>query len=359
MRPAPSAGRQADTAKARASSYGPLRQRNPRFLPVGDAGRVKPMPAPTFCYVVMAHQPCGIERLVRRIRHLSPGARVLVRFEDEALFDSTALRAAGAIPLASRIAVRWGSWTLTEAMLEALRTARSLTSCAYHVVISGQDYPVRNLHAWEAEVADSGVDAILDPIVDHPEDYRYRWSIITPPIPRHPLVQRGSRHLAWRVGTVTKPVLQILPRFVEGDRRWIVGVARPWVRPPHGMAITKCSQWMTLSDFAAERLLETDRARPELRRFFRTVRISDESYIQSVLHALPDVRVRHGETTVKRFAPGASSPDWLDVPTLQAIAAASPAPFARKLPPDVSTEVVDVADRFAEQDLAARVLTVS
>ena len=66
------------------------------------------MTAQAFCYVVVAHESSGTERLVRRIRAVSPGARVLVRFEDPDAFDAAALRRAGAIPFVSRVRVRWG-----------------------------------------------------------------------------------------------------------------------------------------------------------------------------------------------------------------------------------------------------------
>lgn len=310
--------------------------------------------ATTFCYVVLAHRPEGLDRLVRRIRRLTPTAGVVVRFEAGGLIDADLVRCAGALPLSSRIRGRWGSWDLTEVMLEALGMARSCTDADYFVLISGQDYPIRSLTTWEREVAAAGFDALLEPIKDSPHDYTYRWSIVAPPVPPFAGAQRVVRHLAWRTGQVTRPVLQILPRFAEGDRRMIVGVRRLRPRPPAGIRVTKCSQWMTLSAKAVDRVLRVDREHPDLRRYFRTVRISDESYVQSLVHAEGDLRVVHGETTVKRFVPPVASPVWLDEESLTELASASAAPFARKFSPDVPDEVVRLADRLADQDLAAR-----
>lgn len=307
------------------------------------------MPGTTFCYVILAHQYSGTLALVRRIAQLSPRARIVVRFEDLGEFDAAALRAAGATPLLSTIRARWGAWTLTEAMLEALAVARATTDAAHVVVISGQDYPVRDLQAWEATVAASGADALLDPIAPHPRDWRSRWRMVDVPRPRHERAYRVVRHVAWRIGTWTRPALTISPRFAEGDRRWLVGVARPWARVPGGAQITKCSQWMTLSARAVDSVLRRDESDPALRDFFATVRISDESYIQTLITDDPQLVVRHGETTVKRFTGGKSSPQWLDVESMRELAASSPAPFARKVAPDAD-DVRRAADELADAE---------
>lgn len=316
------------------------------------------MSGPQFCYVVMAHDPRGIERLISRIRALSPAAAVAVRFEDGQPFDQDRLCALGSTPLVSGIRARWGSWELAEAMLEALARAQAATGADYYVLVSGQDYPVRNLRTWEAEIAAASPDAVIDPIVDHPDDWRFRWMFVTPPVPGHPFALRLTRHGAWRLGTMTSRVLRIHPRFADGDRRWLVGIARPWARPPFEWPVRKASQWMTLSTSAVDHLLSTHRHHPEVARWFRTVRIPDESYAQTILQA-SDLRIEHGSTTVKKFPPGVASPMWLDAHTLELIASASRAPFARKFAPDVAEQVIAVADRLAADDLTARTEAVT
>ncbi len=109
---------------------------------------------------------------------------------------------------------------------------------------------------------------------------------------------------------------------------------------------------MTLSDRALSRVLARHQADPSSANFFRTVRISDESYVQSLLHAEPDLRITHSETTLKRFPPGRASPQWLDVDTLRELAAGSAAPFARKVAPDAGPELFAAADALAAADNA-------
>lgn len=305
------------------------------------------MPAPTFCYVILAHRFSGIEELVRRVRELSERAHVLVRFEDPEEFEAARLRSAGAIPLRSTICARWGAWTLTEAMVEALAVARGVTDADYFVVISGQDYPVRDLAAWEGAVRGAGVDALLDPLGEHPDDWRVCWRMLPVSAPRHGRAYRLLRHVAWRLGTLTRPLLWILPRFVDSDRRWLIGVLRLRPRPPGGVRVTKCSQWMTLSGRAVDAVVARDAADPALRGYFAGVRISDESYVQSLVHDDPALQVLHSATTARILDPGNSSPRLLDATAVRELADLARTPFVRKLAPG------DDAARAAADELVA------
>ncbi|NYD99578.1 hypothetical protein BJY21_000763 [Kineosphaera limosa] len=234
-------------------------------------------------------------------------------------------------------------------MLEALANARAVTGADYLVLISGQDYPVRDLARWEQQVVDSGADALLDPLGDLAADWRFRWYMVPVPRPRHAGGYRAVRHLAWRLGRRTGRVLQVLPRFVEGDRRWLVGVPRLRPRPPAGLRVTKCSQWMTLSARAVDVALARDAREPALRAFFATVRISDESYLQSLLHDDASLAVRYSATTGRIIDPGSASPHLLDAAAVRAVALASDAPFVRKLARDD-----DAARAAADALLAGR-----
>lgn len=303
--------------------------------------------APRFCYVVMAHtDPPGALRLVRRIKELSPSSPVVVRFEDSELFDAGRLRAAGASPLCSDIEARWGAWSLVEAMLEALGHGRRLPGVSHLVLISGQDYPVRHLPTWEDGIVASGVDALLHDKGDTPEDYRFRWRIWTPPLPRNPTVYRAIRHLGWRVGTLTRPVLQVCPRMIDGDYRWWIGV--PSRRgAPHDVPVRKCHQWMTLSVRAYDHVMATHADRDDVRAYYRQVRIPDESYLQSLLHA-SGLRIAAGPTTALTFArEDDASPAWLTEELLRRLTGRSRAPFARKMPVDAPPGLVAAADRLS------------
>lgn len=304
-----------------------------------------------FTYVVLSHtDPTGLLRLVRRIVALSPAGHVLVRYDQPGLVSPAEVRAAGGQALVSDIPARWGAWSLAEAMIEAFRVARRSYPTDYYVLISGQDYPVRDLRAWEESVRESGADALFAPIAKTPDDHRYRWWIVRKPRLRPRLLDRAVGYALWRLGQVTAPILQLYQGPHEDvDGRYWIGLRRRHRGP---MTPTKCSQWMTLSRTAVDEVLRTDAQRPDLRAYFAGVRIPDENYIQSLVHASPRLRIAHAPTSALHMPPGASNPDWLDAAGMRG-ATRSGAPFARKVPPDVARDVLAIADEASTAPLSA------
>lgn len=287
--------------------------------------------------MVLCHtDPDGVLRLIKRMRALSPTSFTVVRYEDETYLDPEQVRDIGALPFVSTQPVAWGDWSSAAMVLEALEAAQRRTGADYYVVISGQDYPIRDLTTWEAEVAASGSDALLAPAVGTADDHHYRRRIINPrgTMPRP--FGRVARHLVWRIGTTTRALVQICPGPRAGDPRWWIGVRRPTSkRAPHEMALVKSSQWMTLSSKALTNLVRRHHEQPELEEYFRGVRVPDEYYASSVLHDDSDILLTAGHTSAAWFTPVTSSPAWLDEAVLRR-AASTGAPFARKVPTDVT-----------------------
>lgn len=297
----------------------------------------------TFCYVVMCHtDPPAVLRLVRRIRELSPGADVVVRYDRPGLFAPGEVELAGGHDLRSEISIRWGDFTLAQANLEAGLLARDRTGCSHVVLISGQDYPIRNLIDWEDAVVASNVDALLEPAADQPRDHLWRWRIFSPPAPlradgallRRAVVRAGSV-LSDRSIVLTKPGE---PRLWRGTRR-----RRP--NPP--ITPVKASAWIVLGERALASIERQTADRPELEAFFREVRTPDEWFASSLVCADPELRVGIGSTTAKYFPPGAPNPVWIDLEVLARLRRSSDAPFVRKVAADAGPAVYAEADRMA------------
>ncbi|WP_040158267.1 hypothetical protein [Mobilicoccus massiliensis] len=300
----------------------------------------------SFCYVLMCHtDPAGVLRLVRRVRSLSPGSEVLVRFRDPEFLDAASVTEAGGRRFVSRIPTRWGDQSLVDAALEGFSVARALTGCDHAVLVSGQDYPIRDLADWEAEVDALGADALLDASAEQPADHELRWSIITPPA-----ALRGDeallRRATVRLGAFSPARVLVKP----GEPRIWVGVPRGSQRPP--LLPVKCAQWITLSAMAIDALLHRDHADPRVGEYFRGVRIPDEWTVPSIVCDDPSLRVAFAATTAKVWEPWSPSPRWLDLEALERIRRTSAAPFARKIAPDVSPEVLAEADRMATRSRA-------
>lgn len=296
-----------------------------------------------FCYVVMCHtDPDGVLRLVRRIRDLSPHSRILVRYENPLFLDPAVVEAEGAQPLLSRTRVEWGAFSLVEAQLEAFAVARAMTGCEYVAVVSGQDYPVRDLARWEAEVRERDVDALLDPLVDQPDDHRWYWRVLLPPPALRP-DRAPARRAVVKAGSLLTDRARVLVKPDE-PRLWIGTRLRRHTPPVQPV---KCGYWSVYGRRAIDSVLRADHTNPALRAFFGHVRTPDEWYVPSLVCADPELRVGLGATSGKHFPDGQPSPLWIDAAVLHLLRRRTEAPFVRKIPPDVDPAVLREADEMA------------
>lgn len=303
---------------------------------------------PRFCYVVLCHDdaPAALS-LVRAIRRSSPRAAVLLRHDQpDGFLGAADAEAAGGQLLRSGTRVRWGGWSLVEAMLEASAHAVERLGADVVVLVSGHDRPVQDLGAWEQEVLASGADALLD--VDEAPDparHLHRWWTWTTPRRTPPLLARVARAL-WQRGPARWQGL-VLAYPTSRPEVWAVGLRQR--RDPVaglGLRYVKASQWMVLSAAAVRAVVGPDAA--AAREVFSRTRIPDESYVQTVVSADPALLVRRAPTTYAVFEPGAASPRGLrpeDVPAARASGAA----FARKV-----SSAPEHAAAVAALDAAAR-----
>ncbi|WP_286960132.1 beta-1,6-N-acetylglucosaminyltransferase [Arsenicicoccus sp. UBA7492] len=286
----------------------------------------------------------GLARALRRIRELSPQAQIVVRPDGPGLVTSQLLAEVGATAVDSDVRITWGGWSMMQAELEVLEHVHGTVDVDHVVLVSGQDYPIRDLAQWEAQVRATGADALVDVYPPMEEDWQYRWWSVQPPR-LGPRIARRTVKWGWRR---VAPAVHGAVLFYQGrrDSRWALGVRRAELvrgRPP--VTVIKGSQWLTMSSRALDSVLRRHREDPAVRAFFERTRISDESYVQSLLLADASLRVMDCPTTFARFRYDEWSPTWLDLDEL-ALAARTPAAFARKLPADVDDAVVAEADRL-------------
>lgn len=313
-------------------------------------------------YVVLSHRnPEQVARLVRRILELSPGAAVLVRHD--------ARTSPAPVVDAPRVRVEshtdtpdWGSWDLLRASLDALRRAAQLFDPELLVLVSGQDYPCRQLSRWEQEITAAGggwVCAYLHPLHYRPRwgrgygagddtltRYLYRWH----PLPGgrwlHRSGSRSAAALRWvlvRLGHYLEPVVAV--RTVTRGRGYHVGLRA--LRTPFDQA-APCqmgSQWLATDRRGldeVEQALATDRL---LRRTYRRSVIPDESCMQTVLARsrppLPGLAVSHVV-----WEADLDAPRTLTLADLDGVLA-SGAAFCRKVEPGASDTLTDELDRVA------------
>ncbi|WP_432492262.1 hypothetical protein [Kineococcus gypseus] len=320
--------------------------------PPAREGGAAARPAP-FAYVLMAHtDPARVLAAVRRTRSLSPSAGVLVRHtRGPGFLREEDLAALGAAQLHSRVRVRWGTWSLVAAVLEALGEAERRWQPAATVVVSGQDHPVLDLSAWEERLRAAGTDALLRPDPrEYPERYASCW---------HPVPGTGAAPPCWcRAAARASDVLAGRagrgPLQFAGERTLLLRHARTGGAPPvpPGLRYRKGSLWATLSARAVERVLAAARDEP-LRRFFASTLLPDESFVHTVLRAQADLRVVDGPTTLPFFPPGgASHPRSVVLADLDAVRR-SGAAFTRKVVSPDSDAFVRAVDALVDRERSA------
>ena len=301
---------------------------------------------PRFCYIVLCHRaPEQVLALVHRIKALSPTAEILCRHDQPpGYLELEDTSRAGAYLLRSDIRVGWGGWEMVAATLEAHEAARS-TGADWFVIVSGQDWPARDLAEWEQEVRALNAGAVLNagPIAANPrpgvritEDFalraRYydRWRKLpatpllrTCPLRLRSIIRKVILRISWHQRFL---IICRLPR----DLGYVVG--HPRLRTPFGGALrcVKGEQWLALSADGYARLRQNIAEQPKLVKYYRTTFIPDESFIQTILVNDPEVVVHSDRVSWHEFV--GLDPHPLDL-TLEHIpaVAASRAPFARKL----------------------------
>jgi hypothetical protein len=300
--------------------------------------------------VIFSHQrPAQVERLVRRILSLSPAAEVVLHHDPRRVPMVWSQPPGPRVHCVDPQPMDWGAFTMVAATATVLEYVETHLSYDWCSVISGQDYPVTDLAAWERELGHDGSDYLLsaqevsfDP--QRPrrvliEDeyyvrYAYRWRPLGA-VPKAvvPVVNRLARLVGMGPVLVTRPF--------KGHQK--LGITR---RTPFGedWRCFKGSQWMALSKAAVTRILEVMAKQPELARYYATTLVPDESFFQTILGNQDDLAARHGRLSFTVWAgSGAAHPKMLrsaDVPA----AVASGCAFARKFDIDIDTTALDDLD---------------
>ena len=313
-------------------------------MPTGSSGS-------RVVYVIFSHRrPAQVERLVSRILALSPDGQVVLHHDGRRQPMVWSEPPGPRVHIVEPEPMDWGGFTMVTSTARMLEYVEEMLEYDWCAVISGQDYPARNLAAWEEELAASGADYILsaqevnfDPRCrrrDLVEDeyyvrYAYRWRRLGR-IP--PQVVPVANRVAGLFGV--GPVL--LTRAFKGYHR--LGVARSM---PFGedWRFFKGSQWMAMSKAAVRHILQVMDSRPELARYYATTLVPDESFFQSILRNAESLQQCDQRLTFIVWTGSRSAhPKVLgsaDVPA----ALVSGSAFVRKLDIDVDPAALDALDR--------------
>lgn len=285
---------------------------------------------PTFAYVITSYQPpMQVLRLVTSIVELSPAARVIVVTDPAGpQLGSTAVRSLAKVVEAPD-AVGWGTWSFMRMQLTGAQHAVADPAVDYVLLISGQDYPLQSLDAFEREVVASRSGAWIERF-DHAPNYeqqllRYERQIVpVPAVAAGMLRPRAVRRVINRTR---------LLHVQDRSRGALPLVERRAKAPLSGkMTLTSGNNWWVMRRDAMELVLDAEHRFPVLAQHFSRSFIPSEGYPHTVLSACPELAVDWNRRLQYTRWSG-WSPQELSLPDVTK-ALASGLPFARKFRAD-------------------------
>lgn len=319
---------------------------------------------PVIAYLVLAHErPEQVAALAARIVELSDRARVLIHWDGQASHvDWPSLLPNRASIARARVSVKWGRWSMVEAELALFAEARATWTPDWFVLLSGVDWPARDLATWETDLLASPSDAVMNasPILD-------RWAAHPPAVPIDEDELRRTRDAWWIFGPSGRPGLD---RLVRGVVRRVGGLTSrsdrgpaimnfygrgyavtPWRRrslPPR-WTVHRGDQWLALRRSAVDALARVD---PRVTKHFARTLIPDESYIQTIVASTPGLRVDARATSVAPWHAFAREPHLqLTAEDVEVVLTSRPA-FVRKIGPGSAAGVMRVLDEIVDSSRA-------
>ena len=228
-------------------------------------------------YLIIAHSnPKLLRRLVESIRH--EGVTIFIhidsksdinQFSDLAIYDNVVF-------LPHRIAVYWGDFSLTQAILNLLEFAHSYGHFDYYQLLSGVDYPVK------------GNDVIMEVLSSSNSQFMeyYKMPVSHKPLERlenfwvKGAYKNSNRFQSLTVRVLNKALRQLAYVYKRDYRKYI-----------GNLELYAGSTWWTLSGECVDYVLGFLRQNPQYFKAFRFSLHADEMFFHTIILNSP---FRHG-----------------------------------------------------------------
>jgi hypothetical protein len=220
-------------------------------------------------YLILAHhQSAHVARMVRRLDDGEATFFIHVDAKTDIAPFRAALTGAPVLFVAERLVVNWGGWNMVRATLRLLAQAlASSEGFGRFQLLSDSCFPIKPTTFIRDRLSSSDRNFIT---INHRLDEHsvFHWWVAQYHLPDHLKLHTFER----------------LPPYTLC--RKLVGRLAPR-RPPAGLQLCKGWQWWCLTRAGARYVLDFVRERPDVVRFFRFVRIPDETFFQSILASSP------------------------------------------------------------------------
>lgn len=247
-------------------------------------------------YLILAHeQPELVHRLIEALQ--TERSRFFVHIDrksDRSAFASIErLTHVTILPATQSVKVYWAGWSIVEATLRLIRTARaSEDRFAAYVLLSGTHHPIRSSHRIEAVATHGRACITLRPV----------------PLPHKPMSRFDRIHLegAYRTSLPRRLITRLANRVLafagQRDPNRILG----------DMKLFAGCQFWVLPEAAIE-WIETEIAKsPEIVRFFHHVRMPEESFFQTLIGNSPFLEGATGTATFVDWSHPTEKPCFIE-----------------------------------------------
>lgn len=309
------------------------------------------LPRHEFIYLILSYGKAELLfRLIRTLRAGSPDSAILLHHDAKGEPpDETALLELGGIYLVKpRVFVEWGAASQLDALLASITYALQNLDFSWLSVLSAQDYPLRPLATFEAELRGSPYDAFVE-AAPTPAWFRARYYMQYRPLPRFRYANRFPRQLLSAMDWLCEQFnnRQSLFRIVGGPRDTPRRLGVRTMSHPfsNDFVCFKGSDWFTLSRRAAGYLLAFGQNRPQVLEYYRRTFLSCESYHQTVLCNAKELKICNDNRRFILWPPASPHPKTLTLHDLDAMAQ-SGKDFGRKFDTKVDSAVLDALDRI-------------
>jgi hypothetical protein len=305
----------------------------------------------TLAYCVNAHtRPSQCLRLVGRLLDDDPGCRVILHYDKKGGQLNMGGLAGPRVQMVRQRAIYWGSSQLLDVFREMFRVALD-QGCSYGVMLTGQDYPLRNLAGLETELGAYDVWGNFAPLFatdgscnwdEGRRRYTYWWWHADDPSKLVKGIDRfGAKVLRVPISR-REPPLPYLVRFRQFDQVW-------WgarTRGP-GLPVYTGRVWMALSSRAMEAVCSAPR---RVVSFFHHVPCAPEAFFHTVLGNTEGLRIAPRDPWFVKHPLEASHPEVLRSSDLD-VMLASGAIFARKFDESIDASVLDRLDVLSQSPI--------
>jgi hypothetical protein len=300
-------------------------------------------------YVITAHNnPLQVVRLVRALQTGQHTGPIVIHYDRaSAEFDRLSLAGMSHVHLLQNpVTVGWGEFSVVEAEWRCLDWLRQQAiNYDWLVLLSGQDYPIRPIPAFEQCLTGASGDGFLEYFpIDQVPPTQWNWH------------QNTGRERYYRyyqtVPAQLKPLFYKLYRVVNWQPyvnvkagRFGAKVAMQASRHPFTPNF-KCyagSQWHTLARRSVEYVLDFIVQHPDIVEHYRHTMIPDESFFQTILLNAPHLQfVNDNLRYISWTPPYPAVFSAADLPTLTQ----SPQFFARKFDQQHDAQILDQLDAY-------------